>query len=390
MICSFCLSTVLSEQRMSSEGVHKPHHEDAASWARSLLDPGKCTICWALWYDAIEEIQDPTRPLPESYDHEKSLAEAISGCIETWPKYSTSISEQGECFWISTIRWYEPGHRRLPGRAKDCLGFHQSERFILQPASIEADSAPEHNMEQSLGWDTPLDGTDSPADHPLSCAVQWVRECNNNHIHCREIVERQRECSTSSGASPFIPARLLYVGTTDKPFVRLIDDTKLEGVRGPYTTLSHCWGDPSRFQSLPLLEDNFGDFCKDIPWDSLPLTFQESVIVSRKLNVHYLWIDALCIIQNDQKDWHKEAATMHMVYRNSYCNIAAGSSADGRGGLMQYQRPRWLPPETVAFQGRKYKITTLDFWEAQVLRQPLSQRAWVLQGKPSMRKSVPD
>jgi hypothetical protein len=69
-----------------------------------------------------------------------------------------------------------------------------------------------------------------------------------------------------------------------------------------------------------------------IPVAELPLTFQDAVNITRALSQHLLWIDSLCIIQDDQADWERESARMASVYQNAFLTIAATSSHDSKGG----------------------------------------------------------
>jgi hypothetical protein len=83
-------------------------------------------------------------------------------------------------------------------------------------------------------------------------------------------------------------------------------------------TLSHCWGGRSH---IKLTMDNTEDFQSNIPCDDLPKTFLEAISVVKHLGIAYLWIDALCIIQDSPSDWACEAAKMPKVYANSFLNI---------------------------------------------------------------------
>jgi hypothetical protein len=64
----------------------------------------------------------------------------------------------------------------------------------------------------------------------------------------------------------------------------------------------------------------------------LPKTFQDAVKITQKLGIKYLWIDCLCIIQDDPEDWEAEAASMPYIYRNSYVTISASASTDSYYG----------------------------------------------------------
>jgi hypothetical protein len=77
------------------------------------------------------------------------------------------------------------------------------------------------------------------------------------------------------------------------------------------------------------LEDNK----LNLAWDKLSKTFQEAVAMTRQLGVRYLWIDSLCIIQDNAEDWNIEAANMGNIYKNAYVTLAATASSCGAGGL---------------------------------------------------------
>jgi hypothetical protein len=66
--------------------------------------------------------------------------------------------------------------------------------------------------------------------------------------------------------------------------------------------------------------------------NDLSRTFQDAVRITRELGERYLWIDSLCIIQDDEDDWAREAALMAEVYRNSYCTLTGLSSKDSTEG----------------------------------------------------------
>lgn len=87
-----------------------------------------------------------------------------------------------------------------------------------------------------------------------------------------------------------------------------------------YVTLSHCWGG-----SLPLrtTKETVHLYSWEIPYELIPKTFHDALTITRALDVPYLWIDALCIIQDDHNDWQIEASKMKDVYSGSLITIAA-------------------------------------------------------------------
>ncbi|EHK19955.1 uncharacterized protein TRIVIDRAFT_155817 [Trichoderma virens Gv29-8] len=54
-----------------------------------------------------------------------------------------------------------------------------------------------------------------------------------------------------------------------------------------------------------------------IPWNKLPKSFREAMQITRRLGVEYIWINSLCIIQDDSRDWEHEAAIMGKIYEQS-------------------------------------------------------------------------
>lgn len=90
-----------------------------------------------------------------------------------------------------------------------------------------------------------------------------------------------------------------------------------------YAALSHCWGS---VQPLTLNTSTAQQLYSGISIETFPRTFQNALWVTHKLNLPYLWIDSLCIIQDSNDDWVRGSARMCDVYRNTYLTIAATKS----------------------------------------------------------------
>ena len=148
-----------------------------------------------------------------------------------------------------------------------------------------------------------------------------------------------------------------------------------------YITLSHCWG-----SSLParLLQASYQQFCDHIPVSTLPRTFQDAIKFVRTLQIRFIWIDALCIVQDSKEDWLLESLQMASVYSYSWLNIAATSSADGHGGLFK-TRNRLLPARcqvNASWTGHMpglYICFDQSAWARRVEEGHLNTRGWVLQ-----------
>ncbi|KAH8746733.1 heterokaryon incompatibility protein-domain-containing protein [Hyaloscypha sp. PMI_1271] len=137
---------------------------------------------------------------------------------------------------------------------------------------------------------------------------------------------------------PRLPSRVIDVGQYNEPK----DRVKLYETRGecaPYITLSHRWGGqiPSR-----LLKTNLANYLIRLDLSKLPRTFVEAIELAQTLSIRYLWIDALCIVQDDQEEWQIEALRMAEIYSNCLFNVCAAESTDSQSGLLGKEYFVWF------------------------------------------------
>jgi hypothetical protein len=100
-----------------------------------------------------------------------------------------------------------------------------------------------------------------------------------------------------------------------------------------YICLSHCWGTTDMFK---ITRETISERMQCIRYNDLPKTFKDAAEITRELKKRYLWIDSLCIIQNDAQDWREEGFRMHEIYGNSYLTIAASRSKGSNDTSSQY------------------------------------------------------
>ncbi|ETN39905.1 uncharacterized protein HMPREF1541_06131 [Cyphellophora europaea CBS 101466] len=182
--------------------------------------------------------------------------------------------------------------------------------------------------------------------------------------------------------------------------LRLVE-VDVDMLDSPYITLSHCWGssEPGRHPSgLTLRTETLDEFShRGISNAALDhphaRTFKDAARVVLDLGFTYLWIDALCIIQNDPLDRKREVAKMDTIYRRGLFNIAATGGFDGRDGLFlddnsafMYQ-PAEFPRRSLGGRDRfgisgpeEHFVAFLDRELKGVgIQDPLNSRGWVLQ-----------
>ncbi|KAM0266747.1 hypothetical protein ACHAPA_006523 [Fusarium lateritium] len=152
-----------------------------------------------------------------------------------------------------------------------------------------------------------------------------------------------------------------------------------------YATLSYSWGLSQPFTTT---QSNIASFLNSIPAASLPKTFRDAIDTAWKLGLRYIWIDSLCIIQDDLDDWRREASRMKDIYAGSSVTISASDAKDStQGCFVDYGLDLWendgkgVAPMTVAIRGEaaiKIRVHQGDI-RRRTLESNLSTRGWTLQ-----------
>ena len=116
---------------------------------------------------------------------------------------------------------------------------------------------------------------------------------------------------------------------------------------------------------------------------NLSKTFQHAVLATCKIWFEYIWIDALCIVQDDEEDRQREAATLATVYARSNLYFAATAPSDGTERYFHPRTPnmiRRVRPFKAKGTGGMYSTdgtylySIALFWDAETERSPLSRR----------------
>lgn len=157
-----------------------------------------------------------------------------------------------------------------------------------------------------------LESRHGQSEDIFDIAQVWLKDCIDNHKFCQHKEGHEG------------PTRLLFIADGE---VRLVETAGR--YKGQYSTLSHAWGTKP---FLKLTHATYQQFLQQIPFGQLQKTFQDAISISRRLNIDFIWIDSLCIIQEDEADWTRESGRMSVVYGRSTLNIAATSAVDGSQG----------------------------------------------------------
>ena len=189
--------------------------------------------------------------------------------------------------------------------------------------------------------------------------LSWMEKCTIEHQAC------------GPGEKFPLPRRVLDLMVRDEEVLLYESD----GREARYMCLSHCWGNS---RALTTTLTNIENHKKGIPFEALPRTFQDAVLFCRKMKIRYLWIDSLCIIQDDEEDWQRESALMAQIYQHSYLTLAATASHSDEEGLF-YTSPQAHVFGVLA-DGAPYQMharpAIRHFDDAKF---PLFSRAWIFQ-----------
>ena len=336
---------------------HHPH------W-QSLLDSLEtgCQLCTSIWYGfapttrkALRRASDEANPELLSSEHPlqsyvSTFEPACSVLVQGEQTPSHKLHIDTELSW--NLTFYRVANN------KDCDRDGSSDDLKHVPSRTTGDE---------LTW---------------ILARKWIKTCTEHHDHCSQRI----------AAESFHFARILDV---DSMCIREVIEIPPGSL---YTTLSHCWGG----LDLPSLKtDKYEQMKRQIDPTKLPKTFTHAIECTRALGIKLLWIDSLCIVQDSEDDWNREAAHMGGIYAGSYCNIAATSALNGRGGLYRdrylasasrftigISRPLTEPGtdnidgtsnEVLRIPEGLYEAVNEELWENLVSKSPLGGRAWFTQ-----------
>ncbi|KAK4465368.1 heterokaryon incompatibility protein-domain-containing protein [Cladorrhinum samala] len=301
----------------------------------------------------------------------KALFDSVEPDIKEWQKFGTAFhsfddwklsAEQGKCHCCALL------FRRHRLRVPDDESATPLEAEISVSPTTGFSINLHHGRDPRTG-SANLYGEFTSPDPPVSFSTssttnspetwykiaKWLETCSSSHA-----------CCTSNQMSLIPPsdwpARILSVGggggaaaageSHPGNVVKVQPYSPEAGFTGSerYLTLSHCWGPAG--PPITLLKSNLPELSTvGIPLGSLPLTFRHAVEVARLLGVPYIWIDALCIVQDSAEDWTAESLKMHTVYGNGWLNLAAGWAGDCSEGFWSQRDAMSLSPLVVDLTG---------------------------------------
>lgn len=155
----------------------------------------------------------------------------------------------------------------------------------------------------------------------------------------------------------------------------------------PYIALSYCWGGDKNMKTL---RANLTEHMESINISHLPQCFKDVAVIAPRLGIEYLWVDSLCIIQDDHNDWEDQFPRMAWVYKNATVVIAAASINNCHESFLDGEKKK--RPEAFEISDahaeqpapiRARLVPTIglheDYQSFYSSRDPLDHRGWPLQ-----------
>jgi Heterokaryon incompatibility protein (HET) len=187
--------------------------------------------------------------------------------------------------------------------------------------------------------------------------------------------------------APILPKRMIKLGAKAKK-ANLVETTT--NVTVPYAALSYCWGEGATFMTD---KDTRKDYMEDIPMEELPQTIKDAFCLTKELGLDYIWVDAICIVQGNGKDWEEESQKMGHIYSNAKIVLAATRSGSVKQGLFTRRSTiplsRDIPARKGTMRARRnlnHEIiiscrTKSDYWWEKYIKAtfPLLTRGWGFQ-----------
>ncbi|MCJ1247042.1 hypothetical protein MMC30_004253 [Trapelia coarctata] len=218
-------------------------------------------------------------------------------------------------------------------------------------------SRPIHLLESNTAWPSgPFPkgrGRLIPPVIDTARVEHWLRACESRHPSCR---------------------------AGDFPDLRMVDLERKCLVLAPkpcrYVTLSYIWGEG---QLLTLTTDNRkvlhteGSLTPDT--EGLARTIRDAMMLTKSINERYLWVDSLCIMQDDDAEKSTQIKAMDLVYECSTLTIVGCHGIDANAGLPGIRPDSRLPKQpTCTVDGLQMKLCMPS------LRQCLNNAKWMTRG----------
>ena len=160
-----------------------------------------------------------------------------------------------------------------------------------------------------------------------------VKACQEGHVRC------------SSGGGRRLPSRFRVIDVVER---RLVESTEHQ-----YIALSYVWGAKAGSHLLETKAQTIESMRKagGLSKLGMPATIEDAMKVCMELGERYLWVDRLCIIQDDQEDRPTQMAAMAGIFFFAQLVLIAEHGDSMQYGLPGVGHPREVVQRHEDFDG---------------------------------------
>lgn len=204
-------------------------------------------------------------------------------------------------------------------------------------------------------------------------ARTWLSDCELHHYDVEP-----RACHhppARDGAGPkILPARLINVENPQCPFLQ---ETSSMSSLPRYAALSYCWGEGDRLTTTMV---TLSAFKTSLPLPNLPKTFRDAIHATHQLGLPFLWIDALCIVQDIPGEVANQISIMDSVYQNAVLTIVAQGAPSAHHGLFVRRDARHTRPLKLSVNDGSTSLVTIKVAKLNAqIPDYIRRRGWILQ-----------
>jgi hypothetical protein len=316
----------------------------ATGTVRDLQDASHCSFCQILaavheQYSTEGNIPDPTgayqlrwRYVPHNFNRRQSGGNLYTAYIEILSSANSDLRDGLFHFKIESKREFI--------------------RSIIAPVNISS-------SEKRL-WTREL-----PDRVDKLQLRKWIRSCRKSHKDCCTDLSSEQAAQLLSSSFRVIDVKAMCIVTPIMPC--------------RYVALSYVWGSNGE-NSFVAVNENISRLMQprglDCVLHLLPATILDAITITTELGERYLWIDSLCIVQDDTENKEKNIESMPIVYNGSTLTLVAGignSATSGLSGVRAGSRSR---SQRILNLGSGKKLALIDDMELLMTKSPWQTRGW--------------
>jgi hypothetical protein len=240
-------------------------------------------------------------------------------------------------------------------------------------------------------WETEPVSSRTVSSESMKLMQSLISKCSDKH----------ESCQTDHGGTIYIPQRLMDL-TSTFPLIRIINRDDFAPPKSKsnrqqprcqprYVALSYRWG---KVDGILKFDKSSQQRLRDgVHLREFPQLIQDSVKIARALDLDYLWVDALCIIQGDKADWHTQAGQMAHVYGNSYVCFSTAGALDPSSTLVFERSPHSLGSQGIYLDGSNDQSQEFICVEPRSLitrleSSGMNDRGWIFQERVLAKRTI--